>query len=204
MTSSTVLEPSPDASCDVTRATDLACWIHDSTLQTLEFLATGGYGTCTKAVDVQRIAADAADLLRHRIEAGADARADGDVISGLRGVIADVSVRCDRSIELTCRVAGRTTPSDATDLLVLATREALNNAAKHAHASAVHVVYEVDGLDESVEVSDDGVGFDPEQVCSRGIRSSIHDRIRRCGGVSSIVSRPGCGTRVRMSVPVRR
>jgi len=70
--------------------------------------------------------------------------------------------------------------------------EAVANALKHAHASAIHVkVDRDDGV--QVQVSDDGVGgVDPREGLV-----ALRDRVASVGGTLEVESPPGGGTRVR-------
>jgi signal transduction histidine kinase len=89
--------------------------------------------------------------------------------------------------------------------LVAAAREAMVNAAKFGGGSVVDVFAEAgpDGVD--VFVRDRGPGFDPEAVAAdrRGVRESIVGRMERHGGRAVINSRPGEGTEIELSLPVR-
>lgn len=85
------------------------------------------------------------------------------------------------------------------------TQEALNNALKHAAATLVtlRVAAQEDGV--TVEVMDNGRGFDPEIARrSGGIGlSSMQERARRIGGEVQVVSRAGGGTTVKVTVRTR-
>jgi signal transduction histidine kinase len=87
--------------------------------------------------------------------------------------------------------------------LVLATREAMTNAAKHARTDEISVYAEAEPSLVSVFVRDRGVGFDPGAVTDdrRGIADSIEERMRRAGGSATITSSPGGGTEVELTMP---
>jgi signal transduction histidine kinase len=81
--------------------------------------------------------------------------------------------------------------------------EALHNAVRHAHAE--HVTVRVAGESGSVivEVTDDGVGFDPDSadVRSRHLGlTSMEERARELQGTLRIRSAPGIGTTVRVEL----
>ena len=81
-------------------------------------------------------------------------------------------------------------------------QEALANVARHSRARHVHVElqYGPDRLDACV--SDDGCGFDLEaRMAGVGIRS-IRERMRSIGGQVTFETESGCGTRVRLTVPL--
>jgi signal transduction histidine kinase len=53
-----------------------------------------------------------------------------------------------------------------------------------------------------LEVSDDGVGFNPEQSFPGHLGlQSMRERLARLGGVLEITSTPGRGTKIRAIVP---
>jgi len=82
------------------------------------------------------------------------------------------------------------------------TLEALQNAAKYAHASAITISFREQGGALEFTVTDDGVGFDPgSNGTGTGIQG-IRDRISVFGGDAEIESSPGHGTIVRGRVPV--
>ncbi len=78
--------------------------------------------------------------------------------------------------------------------------EALHNAVRHARASRIVVRLGGDG----VEVTDDGVGFEPRRAELRSRHlglTSMEERARELGGRLEIRSAPGAGTTVRLTVP---
>lgn len=85
-------------------------------------------------------------------------------------------------------------------------REALNNAAKHAHARRVEVRLEEKGNDVVASVRDDGDGFDTstmEEARRNGHfgLNNIAERAAAIGGVAAWNSAPGRGTTVTITVP---
>ncbi len=81
--------------------------------------------------------------------------------------------------------------------------EGLANVMKHASATATRVHLSSSNGNLQVEVIDDGRGFDPSRVARSGLRG-LEDRIEAVGGTMSVGSRPGGGTRLVASLPVRR
>jgi len=82
------------------------------------------------------------------------------------------------------------------------TLEALQNAAKYAHASAITISFrEHEGALE-FSVSDDGIGFDPDSNGTGTGIQGIRDRISVFGGDAQVESSPGRGTMVRGRVPL--
>jgi signal transduction histidine kinase len=86
-------------------------------------------------------------------------------------------------------------------------REALSNIRKHSDAESVRIVITpVDGS-VTVEVSDDGSGFDPDATLARASRAGrlglvgMHERVRMLGGRTQIESQPGGPTIVSATLP---
>jgi signal transduction histidine kinase len=82
--------------------------------------------------------------------------------------------------------------------------EALHNAVRHA--AAKHVVVRLDerGSILKLEVSDDGVGFDPDDPELRSHHlglTSMEERARELGGTLELSSAHGRGTRIALEVP---
>jgi ligand-binding sensor domain-containing protein/signal transduction histidine kinase len=83
-------------------------------------------------------------------------------------------------------------------------KEAVNNTARHADASQVRVIVRLDGAGLTLEVEDNGVGFDAGVDADSTGLASMHKRADRLGGTLIIDSAPGVGTRLRLTVPVSR
>ena len=76
------------------------------------------------------------------------------------------------------------------------TLEALNNVAKYSGASSAEVRLVHSNGDLTFQVSDDGVGFDPDRTShGTGLRG-MADRIEVIGGMLEVRSAPGKGTSV--------
>lgn len=86
--------------------------------------------------------------------------------------------------------------------LFRAAQEALTNALKHAHPSALRVSLRADAAGAVVEVVDDGVGFDPA-VGSPGFGLlGLRERSRAAGGEVEVDSGPGRGCAVKVWLPL--
>ena len=84
-------------------------------------------------------------------------------------------------------------------------QEALANVVKHARASTATIRIAATDDIVSIEVSDDGRGFDPAAVGPDhfGLRS-MRGRVADLGGHLQITSAPGRGTTLRVVVPAQR
>jgi signal transduction histidine kinase len=80
--------------------------------------------------------------------------------------------------------------------------EGLANALKHAQASSARVTVRRRDSQLIVEVSDDGIGFDPSLAAGSGIRN-LGDRVEAVGGKLRIDSQFGAGTKLFAEFPAR-
>jgi two-component sensor histidine kinase len=87
--------------------------------------------------------------------------------------------------------------------LLLVTKEALHNVAKHARASKVRLRIAVDAGIFGLSIEDDGCGFSgpSSDVGADGLRN-MERRVKHLGGVFECKSAPGEGTTITMRVPI--
>jgi signal transduction histidine kinase len=82
-------------------------------------------------------------------------------------------------------------------------QEALTNTAKHAGADRAEArIIERDG-EISIEVSDEGIGFDPADATPGFGLVGMRERVELAGGTLSVESQRGTGTRVSATLPAR-
>jgi signal transduction histidine kinase len=98
---------------------------------------------------------------------------------------------------------------EAESVVFSVVEEAVGNVKKHANANRVLVRLRVDADTFSVEIQDDGVGFDAEAAQRRREAGhmgllNMQERAELMGGRFTIQSQPGAGTRVRLDIPLRR
>ena len=81
-------------------------------------------------------------------------------------------------------------------------QEALHNTVKHARAAQVTLRLAARDGGVSLEVADDGAGFDPRGDFPGHLGlQSMRERVERAGGSLHLESAPGRGTRVRATLP---
>jgi signal transduction histidine kinase len=81
-------------------------------------------------------------------------------------------------------------------------QEAVTNAIRHARARRIEVVMDADGPELTLEVRDDGCGFDADgRPAGLGLLG-MRERAELTGGQLDITSRPGEGTTVRACFPL--
>lgn len=86
------------------------------------------------------------------------------------------------------------------------TRELLMNIVKHAKASSVSVKFSRNGKKVSIQVSDDGLGFEIEDAFRPDLKGgyglySIRERLQHIGGELTVESRLGQGTTIHVMAP---
>ena len=93
-------------------------------------------------------------------------------------------------------------------MLLRAAQEALRNIDTHAKADHVHVTLSYLGDTVVLDISDDGVGFEPGDVHDRGALTggqglaTLARRAEALGGTLQIESTAGRGTTVSLHLPV--
>jgi signal transduction histidine kinase len=128
---------------------------------------------------------------------------------GLEGVLRKEATMLQRVHGVKVRVEAEgeppaVEPACAGEILRIV-EEALHNAVRHAAAHTVTV--RLYGADHTlkVEVTDDGIGFDPTDPELRSHHlglTSMEERAREIGGTLTLSARPGSGTVVSLEVPV--
>lgn len=173
----------------------MAAHLHDSVLQTLALIQ--------RSDDPARMAI----LARHQEAELRDwlygnAPLDGiDMVStALKSAAA--RVEADHQIPVEVVTVGDYPVDEASRSLVGAASEAMVNAAKHSGADRMSLFLEADERSLSVIVTDQGKGFDVASVNSdrKGIADSIRSRVEKAGGTVEIISEPGEGTEVVLSM----
>lgn len=176
---------------------EMAAHLHDSVLQTLALIQ--------RSDDPARMAI----LARHQEAELRDwlygtAPLEGiDMVStALKSAAARVEE--DHQIPVEVVTVGDHPIDEPSRSLVGAATEAMVNAAKHSGADRMSLFFEANGSHLSVFVTDQGKGFDTASVNSdrKGIADSIRSRVERAGGTVEIISEPGEGTEVILSMPV--
>jgi signal transduction histidine kinase len=88
-------------------------------------------------------------------------------------------------------------------------QEGLDNVRRHAHATRIHLSLAQRGDRVLLEVSDDGIGFDPQTIAaSNGAPHlglpAMRERAAAIGGRLEVQAAPGAGTRLRLDLPAER
>ncbi|WP_323127019.1 LuxR C-terminal-related transcriptional regulator [Rubrobacter tropicus] len=93
-------------------------------------------------------------------------------------------------------------PTKTSKELLRVVQEALANARRHSEADRVRVVARVVQNERlRIEISDDGKGFDPEEVPAGVGTRGMRERVRALGGDLEVAGVPDGGARVTVEVP---
>jgi signal transduction histidine kinase len=176
---------------------DLAAHLHDSVLQTLALIQR-------HADEPRKVAAYA-----RRQERELRSWLYGDRTPGaptLQALLAAAAAEVEElhGVRVELASSGDDWPADErVNALALAAGEAMRNSAKHSQTEEIDVYTEAGDDGVSVFVRDRGIGFAPLNVPEdrRGISDSIVGRMARAGGTAKVVSAPGEGTEVELTLP---
>jgi len=103
-------------------------------------------------------------------------------------------------------IDGRLSPEDDINFYRLI-QEAFANVMKHSEARELHCRVSVDEAGILATIWDDGRGFDPVEARERGRNGlgllGMEERVHLMGGQFRIVTVPGKGTRLKMTIPTK-
>ena len=194
----------------------LARELHDSvtqalfsmglTLRTLELLLmTNPEAAATKLAELRELQKDALAEMRTLIFELRPSSLESDgLVQALRTHATAVQRRTGLAIVVDAEPIERL-PLPAEEALYRIGQEALHNDVKHANASNATIRLGTDGDRVLLSVTDDGVGFAPDEV-PRGHLGLIgmRQRVDLVGGELRVESRAGGGTLIEAAVPVGR
>jgi PAS domain S-box-containing protein len=127
----------------------------------------------------------------------------------LEGLVAALEKQC-QAVEARHQIPVTRTFGDepnvslsAKEALYRIAQEALHNAVKHAAPTRFEVQLQSAANDVSLEIRDDGRGFDPGELFPGHLGlHTMRERAARLGGTLEIESAPGQGTTVRARIPI--
>ena len=199
--------------------TRIANELHDDLLQNLSgtsLLLEGVSKIVTKAPEEARqrileLRWDAEQWLRDARETIWDLRSRNtigkDFLAALREVVSEFANVQSTQVHLKVEGQERPVPPESVGRLHRIVREATRNAVRHSGASAIRLnVSYMDPERLSIQIIDNGCGFDPEE----GKRKTGHwglatmrERAEAMGGEFRIASSPGQGTKIEITVPIK-
>lgn len=127
------------------------------------------------------------------------------LIAALEAYCLDFSKRHSIRLRFTHRSFPDTLSSDISLCLYRVAQECLRNMARHAGAKTASLT--LTGVRGAVvlSASDKGVGFDPHLMAGQSGLGlvGVRERVRLCGGTTSVQSAPGKGTKIEVRIPLR-
>ena len=176
---------------------EMAAHLHDSVLQTLAMVQRRSDDPQAVAALSRRQERELRSWLSGR--AGASRPATVGLVAALEQAAEQIEE--EHGVRVDVVAVGDSQLDPAREALVAAAREAMLNAAKFA-GGEIAVYAEAENGHTQVFVRDRGPGFDEAAVPGdrRGVRESIIGRMKRHGGTARIVSTPGAGTEVELTL----
>jgi signal transduction histidine kinase len=133
---------------------------------------------------------------------------DLGLVAAIQSFVSRFGARTEIDVRLQVPPAETRLPRVIEVALYRALQEALTNVARHAGAHQVSIQLIVDGDVATLEIRDDGCGFDasgfvhnPPDDSGMGILG-MRERVATYGGRFIIESQPGAGTRVELMIPL--
>jgi signal transduction histidine kinase len=129
----------------------------------------------------------------------------GTFSAGLRQLATELHRNGGVTVEVDAEEGGgiETLPIETTVELLAITREALSNIARHASAATARVAVRADDGGLRLEIEDDGRGFAGAEGSEQGHHGlgNMRARSRALGAALEVLSTPGRGTRIIVSLP---
>jgi signal transduction histidine kinase len=156
--------------------------------------------------NAERLARESLSEARRSVEGALPAPLEAATLpDALREVAREWSERTTVPAEVTVTGEPMTLDPEIEVTLLRTTQEALANVAKHAHAGRARITLSYMGDEVTLDVHDDGVGFDvgrPADASNAGFGlHGMRQRVARMAGSLAIESEPGRGTAISARVP---
>lgn len=198
----------------------LARELHDQTGQTLSGLAMGLHSVATvmetnptlaeqRLQELERLSTGAVDDLRQLIADLRPAQLDDlGLVPALREMANNVAARSHMQVQMNTAGSRRRLRAQVETILYRLAQEALNNAARHSRATRVTMDLDFSPHDVSLDIRDDGVGFEPDAIIkTQAPRRAwgllgMQERVTLVGGTLAIESAPGKGTHLLAHIPL--
>ena len=189
--------------------------LHDGIIQNL-------YGVTLSLEDVPELVTEDPQEARDRVDRAIDTlhgaiRDIRNFIFGLRPILLDDGglthgleqladeLRRNAAIEVTVTtVELPDLPIESVVELLVVAREALSNIVRHARATRASIGLAAVGDAVQLTITDDGIGFNADAArpsAHQGL-ANVRERAQRLGGMASVESRLGEGTRIMLSLPL--
>lgn len=124
----------------------------------------------------------------------------------LKAYVTEISSLQKLQVRLTVPDTDAPIPNDVAVCLYRVVQESLRNIIKHSGADFAELTLTIDDQSAHLCVHDQGAGFDPRAAKNNGGLglASMEERVRLLQGSFSLVTEPGCGSKVAVSIPLRK
>jgi signal transduction histidine kinase len=148
------------------------------------------------------------DLVRALYETVWAVNPKNDHLDSLAGFVCQMANQMCAQAQLRCRLEIPDLPDEvpvASPIrhnVIMAVKEAIHNVIKHARASEIQIGFRQEGNVLTLQVSDNGCGFDPAVTVRGNGLDNMERRMRSLQGSCSVASQPGAGTKVTFEFPL--
>jgi signal transduction histidine kinase len=125
---------------------------------------------------------------------------DGGLAAAIEWLAAGFEKQTGIACELELADCPAFSQQDAATMAFRVVQESLTNVRRHAGATVVRIRLTSNGPTSSLEIVDNGRGFDPAEVQGRFGLLGMEERVSALGGKLAIVSSPGRGTAVTVTL----
>jgi signal transduction histidine kinase len=126
---------------------------------------------------------------------------DLGLVPALEWLAREVSRTSGLRVEVTEEQVPDLLPEEHKTCVFRVVQEALRNTCRHAGAKNSRILVQAGGGELQLSVQDDGCGFDPTRTKGMGLLG-MEERAGHLGGTCSIDSKPGCGTIIKLQLPL--
>jgi len=148
------------------------------------------------------------DLVRALYETVWAVNPKNDHLDSLASYVCQMANQICAQAQLRCRLEIPDLPAEISvsshirHNVIMAVKEAIHNVIKHGHASEIQIAIRQAGKILTVQVGDNGCGFEPAAIVRGNGLDNMERRLRSLQGSCSITSRPGAGTKVTFEFPL--
>jgi signal transduction histidine kinase len=131
-----------------------------------------------------------------------------DHLDSLGSFVCQMANQMCAQAQLRCRLEIPDLPTDVAVAspirhnVIMAVKEAIHNVIKHAHASEIQISIQQTRRALTLQISDNGCGFNPAVTVHGNGLDNMERRLRSLSGSCSVTSQPGAGTKVIFEFPL--
>ena len=159
----------------------------------------------TRIEHARNLAADSLQEARRSVMTLSPRKPEGkDLLGSLRALADRLLAGTEIQVELALTGKPRPLRNQLEEDLLRMAQELLTNALRHGKARWVRIVLQFEGRLVHLSIEDDGRGFDPAASAAGYGMRSIRESLKTLRGHLDVDSTPGFGSRITLTVPIRR